>query len=175
MRDIVSYSVVPSPLGDLTLTSDGSALTGLYLADAAHARVPEPSWVRDDASLREVARQLAEYFAGTRSHFDIPLAPSGTPFQRSVWQVLRAIPFGQTLSYAELAQRIGARSAVRAVGAANGKNPISIIVPCHRVIGSDGSLTGYAGGLPRKRWLLSLEGAAFGPSRASAASSTARG
>jgi methylated-DNA-[protein]-cysteine S-methyltransferase len=157
MREHVYFTLVPSPLGDLTLTSNGAALTGLYLAGARHAREPEPAWRRDDAPFVEVARQLRQYFAGTRTRFDVPTAAAGTPFQRDVWRALSAIPYGSTLSYAELARQIGAPRAVRAVGAANGRNPISIIVPCHRVVGSGGALTGYAGGLPRKEWLLGLE------------------
>jgi methylated-DNA-[protein]-cysteine S-methyltransferase len=109
--------------------------------------------------LRVAADQLAAYFAGERTDFDLPLSPSGTPFQLSVWRALLSIPYGETISYRELARRIGNAKAVRAVGAANGRNPIPIIVPCHRVIGADGSLTGYGGGLPRKRLLLELEGA----------------
>src|SRR4051794_32411058 len=151
MSDTIFYDVTPSPLGDLTLVSNGDALTGLYLSDASHARMPQLSWVRDAAPFREVEQQLAAYFAGARMRFDLPLAMAGTMFQQRVWQALRAIPFGTTLSYGELARRIGSPGAVRAVGAANGRNPISVIVPCHRVIGGDGSLTGYAGGLPRKR------------------------
>ena len=160
MSDLIFYTVTPSPLGDLTLVSQGDALTGLYLSGASHARVREPAWVREAARFRDVERQLAAYFAGTLERFDLPLAPARTAFQQRVWRALLAIPFGTTLSYGELAARIGSPGAVRAVGAANGRNPISIIVPCHRVIGGDGSLTGYAGGVPRKRWLLALEGAA---------------
>jgi methylated-DNA-[protein]-cysteine S-methyltransferase len=119
---------------------------------------PRPNWRRDDAALEPAARQLAAYFAGERTSFDMPLDLHGTEFQRRVWQALLAIPFGETTSYGEIARRIGAPSAVRAVGGAVGRNPISIVVPCHRVVGSNGSLTGFGGGLDRKRWLLSHEG-----------------
>lgn len=145
----------PSPLGLITLVAGPEALVGLYLGGAG----PEHDAATAGASLvlDEVSAQLDEYFWGTREAFEVALAPEGTEFQRRVWAVLQTIPFGATWSYAQVAQRLGQPSAVRAVGAANGKNPISIIIPCHRVIGADGSLTGYGGGLPRKRWLLAHE------------------
>jgi methylated-DNA-[protein]-cysteine S-methyltransferase len=151
------YGIVPTPLGPVLVTGDGEALTGLWFAD--HARAPEqPSaWPRDDDAFAGVADQLDGYFAGRRTRFDVPLRMAGTPFQRAVWAALREIPFGSTTTYAELAAGIGAPTAARAVGAANGRNPISIVVPCHRVVGRDGSLTGYAWGLERKAWLLRLE------------------
>lgn len=152
------YSELPSPLGPLLLTSNGEALTGVYMPEHKRGPRPEPTWTRSDARLAEARRQLEEYFAGRRRQFELPLAAQGTPFQRAVWAELARIPFGATLSYQELARRIGAPKASRAVGAANGRNPISIIVPCHRVVGADGSLTGYAGGPERKQWLLALEG-----------------
>jgi methylated-DNA-[protein]-cysteine S-methyltransferase len=116
-----------------------------------------------DPMLAEACRQLTEYFEGRRTAFDFPLRPRGTPFQQAVWEALRAIPAGETRSYAEIARAVGRPSAVRAVGAANGANPIAIVVPCHRVIGSSGELTGYAGGLPMKRWLLAFEGRLTAP------------
>ncbi len=150
------FTSVASPVGDLILTGDGAALTGCYFTGTGH---PDPTigLQRDDAAFAAVAAQLAEYFAGERTAFDLPLAPSGTEFQLRVWQQLRTIPFGETRSYADIARGIGAVNGFRAVGLANGRNPISIIVPCHRVIGADGSLTGYGGGIERKRFLLDLE------------------
>jgi len=149
------HSYCDSPVGPLLLTGDGDSLTGLYTAE--HVRLPTPPGTRDDQAFAEVHRQLAEYFAGDRLAFELPLAPVGTEFQRRVWHRLAQIPLGQTRSYRELAVEVGNPLAVRAVGAANGRNPISIVVPCHRVIGSAGSLTGYAGGLATKRWLLDHE------------------
>jgi methylated-DNA-[protein]-cysteine S-methyltransferase len=153
----VKYTVIESPIGSLLATAVGAELSGLYME--SHLRGPQPgdSWQRDDKLFVKCGEQLAAYFAGHLAHFDLPLALRGTAFQLRVWQALRAIPLGQTLSYAQLARRIGAPNAVRAVGAAVGRNPVSIIVPCHRVVGSDGSLTGFAGGLDRKRWLLEHE------------------
>jgi methylated-DNA-[protein]-cysteine S-methyltransferase len=148
---------VDSPCGALLLTSDGSALTGLYLPEHAGGPRLDPRGYEDDAPFKSAREQLAAWFAGERRSFDLPLGLRGTPFQRRVWRALLDIPYGTTISYAELARRIGRPSAVRAVGAANARNPISIIVPCHRVIAADGSLTGYGGGLPRKAWLLAHE------------------
>jgi methylated-DNA-[protein]-cysteine S-methyltransferase len=150
---------VESPIGRLLLTSDGTALTGLFTAPERKAYATE-GWVQDAgiAPLAATARQLGEYFAGTRRDFDLPMRLDGTPFQQRVWRELVEIPYGATWSYGELATRIGNPRASRAVGLANGQNPISILVPCHRVIGADGSLTGYGGGLERKRWLLAHEG-----------------
>lgn len=143
-----------SPLGPVRLDARGDALTAIHLG----ADPPAPGHAGGDAPvLAEARAQLEAYFAGTRRAFDLPLAPDGTPFQRRVWDALVAIPFGETISYGELARRIGKPHASRAVGVANSKNPIAIVVPCHRVIGADGSLTGYAGGLPIKRWLLDHE------------------
>jgi methylated-DNA-[protein]-cysteine S-methyltransferase len=157
MTERTFYDVMPSPLETLLLTSDGSALTGLYLQDARYAPEVAAHWVRDRACMQGAFEQLAQYFAGEYLQFDLALAPAGTPFQRRVWRALCEIPCGATISYGEIARRIGAPSSVRAVGAAVGRNPLSLIVPCHRVVGSDGSLTGYAGGLTRKRWLLEHE------------------
>jgi methylated-DNA-[protein]-cysteine S-methyltransferase len=146
---------VRSPIGTLRLYAAIDQLVGLYLPDRpAPDAVEGPSRV-----LGEAAAQLAEYFAGRRREFSLALAPSGTGFQQQVWEALMRIPYGETRSYAELARALGRPAAPRAVGAANGRNPISIIVPCHRLIGADGSLTGYGGGLPAKRWLLDHEAA----------------
>jgi methylated-DNA-[protein]-cysteine S-methyltransferase len=149
------HAFFDSPVGPLLLLSDGRALTGLFMNDPS---VPEGS-VRDDevAPFPLVKAQLTEYFAGERTEFDVPLSLQGTAFQRVVWAHLRDIPYGATISYGELARRIKEPKASRAVGAANGKNPVSIIVPCHRVIGASGKLTGYGGGLPNKKILLDLE------------------
>ena len=139
-----------SPIGPLLLTGDGRALTGLYMGRA-------PSGTRDDTAFTHAREQLDAYFAGELERFDIPLSPRGTEFQRRVWDALREIPYGETTSYGALAAQIGRPGAARAVGLANGRNPISIVVPCHRVIGAAGALTGYGGGLERKRWLLAHE------------------
>jgi methylated-DNA-[protein]-cysteine S-methyltransferase len=151
------HTTIPSPLGDLLLTGNGQALTGVYLTPHRHGPTVGVEWVRDEAPFAEARRQLAEYFAGTRTVFDLPTAATGTPFQQRVWQALCGIPHGQTASYRDMAHAIGNPKAVRAVGLANGRNPLSIVVPCHRVIGSDGSLTGYGGGVERKQWLLAHE------------------
>ncbi len=147
----------PSPIGALTLVATDTALVGLFME--AHTSEPliAEAEERRTPLLTTVSAQLDEYFAGRRERFDVPLAPRGTAFQTSVWAVLQLIPFGVTWSYAQVARALGSPKAVRAVGAANGRNPISVIIPCHRVIGADGSLTGYGGGLPRKRWLLAHE------------------
>ncbi|PZQ62923.1 MAG: cysteine methyltransferase [Sphingomonas taxi] len=152
-------TTLSSPLGDLTLVADDHALVAILWPDDPPARVRLGA-MRDGADhpvLVAAARQVREYFAGTRTAFDLPLAPRGTDFQRAVWRALDAIPYGETRSYADIAQAIGRPAAVRAVGAANGRNPISIVTPCHRVIGRSGALTGFAGGLPAKQHLLALE------------------
>ena len=153
------YTRYDSPLGNLLLVAENNALTGIYFADGKSRVGIDGDWKEQPTHpvLQTAKRQLDEYFAGRRKIFDLPLAPSGTPFQHQVWQALLAIPYGETQSYAAIARRIGNQKAVRAVGAANGANPLSIVVPCHRVIGADGSLTGYGGGLPRKRKLLAME------------------
>jgi methylated-DNA-[protein]-cysteine S-methyltransferase len=133
------------------------ASLNMALQQGKPAPSPKPQWRRDDQALHDVREQLDAYFAGERQTFDLPLQMTGTPFQKQVWQGLMAIPYGTTISYAELARRIGRPGASRAVGAANGRNPIGIIVPCHRVIGANGTLTGYGGGLDRKEWLLAHE------------------
>ncbi|MHB8079166.1 MAG: methylated-DNA--[protein]-cysteine S-methyltransferase [Candidatus Krumholzibacteriia bacterium] len=146
--------VVPSPLGPLRLTGDGAALTAIDFHAGGRAAAGRPA----DPLLREAARQLAAYFAGRLRVFDLPLAPHGTPFRRAVWEALLGVPWGATASYGQIARRIGRPRAVRAVGAANGANPLPIVIPCHRIVGADGSLTGYAGGLAIKAQLLELEG-----------------
>jgi methylated-DNA-[protein]-cysteine S-methyltransferase len=153
------YATFESPVGPLLLMSDGRSLTGLHTDSDKHRPAMGPDWIRDEAAkpFAEVKAQLRAYFEGPLTEFDLPLAPQGTEFQLRVWQELRGIPYGETISYAELARRIGRPQASRAVGHANARNPISIIVPCHRVIGADNSLTGYAGGLERKRMLLAHE------------------
>ena len=150
------YTQIPSPVGPLTLTSNGKALTSLWFDKQEQSR-DLSFWRRDDAAFAQVLRELAEYFAGERQEFTVELAPQGTPFQQRVWAALREIPYGETTSYGEIARRLGDANAMRAVGTANGRNPISVIVPCHRVIGADGSMTGYGGGIDRKRWLLGHE------------------
>ncbi len=155
------FSVLSTPIGRLLLVAAkrnvGGSLTGLYMEDHAGAPLHDAAWIQDEARFAEARQQLREFFAGTRRSFDLPLSPEGTPFQRRVWDALREIPFAQTISYAELARSVGMANGSRAVGGANAKNPISIVVPCHRVIGSDGSLTGYAAGEERKRWLIDHE------------------
>jgi methylated-DNA-[protein]-cysteine S-methyltransferase len=154
------HLVMDSPIGPLTLIAEGERLACLYMVDHRHAPDSDefgPA-APADGVLGVARQQLAEYFEGTRTEFDLALVDdAGTPFQRRVWAELREIPYGETISYAELARRIGQPTAFRAVGLANGKNPISIIVPCHRVVGSGGSLVGYGGGLDRKETLLALE------------------
>lgn len=155
----VRYAELPTvTLGVLTVTAVAEGLTGLYFPDHRHAPVDRSGWLRDPDGLAPALAQLSEYLAGERRAFDLELAPpAGTPFQRRVWAALEAIPFGATVTYGALAASLGAPRAVRAVGAANGRNPISIIRPCHRVVGADGALTGYGGGLSAKRELLALE------------------
>ncbi|MEO6456843.1 MAG: methylated-DNA--[protein]-cysteine S-methyltransferase [Chloroflexia bacterium] len=159
--DATYYSHFGSPVGPVLLTCDGTGLTGLYMVEHKHGEQVREDWIADDTAVpfREVRQQLAAYFAGTLTEFDLPLAMRGSDFHRSVWEELRAIPFGSTISYGELAQRLGNPNASRAVGLANGRNPVSIIVPCHRVIGANGKLVGYGGGLPRKAALLAFESA----------------
>ncbi len=161
----VCYRHHPSPIGPLLLAASERGLCALYMQTQRHVSdQPHPSWreptrsdVKQVALLDEAARQLDDYFAGRRVDFDLPLDVEGSAFQQTVWRALCTIPFGETLSYGELARRIGNPKAVRAVGLANGRNPVSIVVPCHRVIGADGSMTGYGGGLERKVFLLALE------------------
>lgn len=152
-----THTVVASPVGDLTVLVDGDAVCGVYFDGHLRGPASDELGARDDDGIVAVRRQLNEYFAGERTVFDLALAPQGNAFQLRVWELLRAIPYGQTRSYGELARELGDGSLAQAVGAANARNPLSIIVPCHRVIAADGGLTGYAGGLERKRFLLELE------------------
>jgi methylated-DNA-[protein]-cysteine S-methyltransferase len=153
----VHHAIVDSPVGELTLVGEGTALLGLYFD--GHLRTPRLTDLgpRTTDGFAEVRRQLDEYFAGTRRTFDLDLAPRGSAFERKVWALLTSIPYGETRTYGQLAAQLGDPAAAQAVGNANGWNPISIIVPCHRVVGASGGLTGYAGGLDRKRYLLGLE------------------
>jgi methylated-DNA-[protein]-cysteine S-methyltransferase len=147
------HRVIPSPIGPLTLVVDGGAITHLLMGETGNREIGE----RDEGLLPPAAEQLGEYFAGERRTFDLPLAPAGDDFKQRVWALLRQIPYGETRSYGQIATSLGTPGASRAVGLANGHNPISIVVPCHRVIGADGSLTGYGGGLERKQYLLDHE------------------
>jgi methylated-DNA-[protein]-cysteine S-methyltransferase len=152
----ILFTTFESPVGLLLLMSDGQSLIGLHTDSDKYRPNISTDWIEDGAAapFSEVKEQLRDYFEGRLTEFDLPLAPQGSEFQLRVWQKLRGIPYGETISYAELARRIGNPNASRAVGMANSRNPISIIIPCHRVIGADNSLTGYAGGLERKRMLL---------------------
>ena len=160
-----TFTRFPSPVGELILTASETALKAVFFPVRRNRSAPEAGWVEDDARgpagalLAAVRRELTEYFDGTRTTFDLPLDGTGSTFERRVWDLLRTIPYGATTSYGALARRLGDPRATRAVGAANGKNPIPIIVPCHRVLGVRGELTGFGGGLDRKRWLLEHEGA----------------
>jgi methylated-DNA-[protein]-cysteine S-methyltransferase len=153
----VFYTTFDSPVGPLLLAGDSNALRLVSFESSKRAAPPRPDWNQNRAAFAEVIRQLQAYFRGELEEFDVPLAMEGTEFQIRVWNALRTIPYGETISYAQLARRIGNPKAVRAVGLANRSNPIPIIVPCHRVIGSDGSLTGFGGGLSTKKKLLELE------------------
>jgi methylated-DNA-[protein]-cysteine S-methyltransferase len=150
---MLRYTFTETPIGAILIAGDGEAIVETYFAGAK----PKPDWIRDDDALREAANQLQAYFAGERRDFDLPLAPRGTEFQQSVWSALQQIPYGETTTYSTIAERIGRPAAIRAVGAANGANPIPIVIPCHRVIGSNGSMTGFGGGIDVKRKLLALE------------------
>ena len=156
-QDTTLFTIIASPVGPLTLVGEGDDITGLYFETGSSVAAPRPGWLRDDRRLRAAATQLAEYFAGKRTRFELALAPRGTAFQKSVWAALVNIPFGQTATYGDIARAIGKPTASRAVGGANHRNPLSIIIPCHRVIGTDGGMTGYGGELYRKRLLLELE------------------
>jgi methylated-DNA-[protein]-cysteine S-methyltransferase len=151
------YTQIESPLGPLLLAADDAGLRQILFVNGRHPARPESSWKEDRVPLNDAIRQLHAYFGGELEKFDLPLAPEGTPFQLGVWRSLCDIPYGETISYGELAGRIGNAKASRAVGLANGSNPIPIVIPCHRVIGSNGKLTGYGGGLPIKEKLLALE------------------
>jgi methylated-DNA-[protein]-cysteine S-methyltransferase len=157
---MIYFTVYDSPIQSLRLVSDGRSLVGLYMMSEKHSLTPAKDWI-EDASVAPFAatkQQLDAYFAGRLTAFNLPVHLHGTPFQQRVWNALQTIPYGTTLSYGELAQQIGQPKASRAVGLANGRNPVSIIVPCHRVVGSNGKLTGYGGGIERKQWLLNHEG-----------------
>ena len=154
----IYFTEFSSRIGTIQLRGTATALTGVFMEKHRHEPARPVGAVRDAGPLRSAQQELEEYFEGERREFSVALAPAGTPFQLRVWEALRAIPYGETISYRELAQRVGSPRAFRAVGQANGHNPISIIVPCHRVIAADRSLGGYGGGLDRKRKLLELEG-----------------
>ena len=153
------YDFYDSPHGRMLLVADDEGLSGVYFDGQKHLPRIGADWQPDanHAVIRQAKRELAEYFAGTRTRFELALAPAGTPFQKSVWKAIASVEFGETITYGELARRAGSPGSARAAGAATGRNPIGIIVPCHRIVGSTGSLTGYAGGLERKRLLLDLE------------------
>jgi methylated-DNA-[protein]-cysteine S-methyltransferase len=151
------YGSLESPLGTLLVAGDGERLHRIVLPGEARARAIPAGWRRNDTRFAEAFHQLRAYFAGALTRFELPLHPGGTPFQTAVWAALREIPYGRTTTYGALARRLGRPSAYRAVGAANGANPLPIVVPCHRVIGAGGALTGFGGGLPAKRFLLDLE------------------
>lgn len=153
---VTCHTIFPSPIGNLLLTSDGENLTGLQM-DSADGFEIDSDWDENTTPLAEAVIQLRAYFAGELKAFDLPLLPEGTPFQKRVWKELQRIPFGRTISYQELARRVGNPNASRAVGSANGRNPIAVIIPCHRVIAADGTLGGFGGGLDRKEWLLRHE------------------
>ncbi|GAB5499471.1 MAG: methylated-DNA--[protein]-cysteine S-methyltransferase [Pseudohongiellaceae bacterium] len=157
------YHYLDAPIGRLLLAGSGDALTLLGFPSGSMARRHESGWQQDAGPFRQVCEQLQEYFAGERQAFELTLAPAGTTFQQQVWSSLQAIPFGETWSYGQLATRIGKPKAARAVGAANGLNPIPVIIPCHRVIGANGKLTGFGGGLDTKRYLLDLESGVRAP------------
>jgi methylated-DNA-[protein]-cysteine S-methyltransferase len=162
-REPRRFRVIDSPIGPLTLAGDGDTLTNLSMEAQTHLPRGLDSWIADDGGFEKVVEQLDAYFAGARTEFDIALRMDGTDFQRQVWAALLGIPYGETASYGEIAEEIGRPTASRAVGMANGRNPLAIIVPCHRVIGSSGSLVGYGGGLDRKQTLLDLERAHHQP------------
>ena len=176
------YDLYESPQGQILLTATDDGIAGVYFSGQKYFPKDGSGWSRDERNtlLRQAKNELAEYFAGTRRRFEVALDPTGTPFQQAVWRAISSVAYGETITYGELARRAGAQGRARAAGAATGRNPIGIIVPCHRIVGADGSLTGYAGGLERKRALLALEagelplcgGAAAigaGPARASRA------
>jgi methylated-DNA-[protein]-cysteine S-methyltransferase len=159
MNAVTHYDLVPSPLGTMLLVARDDALAGIYFEGQRYAPAVAADWRRaaNHPALAAARAQLAEYFAGGRTEFTLPLASQGTPFQRAVWAAIATVPFGATIAYRELAARAGRPGSVRAAGTATGRNPWTIVVPCHRIVGADGALTGYAGGLDRKRALLALE------------------
>jgi methylated-DNA-[protein]-cysteine S-methyltransferase len=154
----MNYSYMETPIGTLLIAGDDQAIRKIYFSKNGKPEKPEPDWTESRRGpVGDAIRQLKEYFAGKRADFELTLAPDGTEFQKTVWRQLQEIPYGETISYGELAKRVGNPKASRAVGAANGQNPIPIVIPCHRVIGSNGKLTGFGGGLPTKEKLLALE------------------
>jgi len=155
-----THTVIDSPVGPLTIVDEDGRLAGLYMHEQRHLPAASAFGPRDDSVQAAAREQLAAYFAGELRGFDLPLAYAGTPFEQQVWAALRDVPYGTTCTYTDLAAAIGRPTAVRAVGAANGRNPVCVVVPCHRVVGSDGALTGYAGGTARKAYLLDLESGA---------------
>ena len=158
MNRSIDYCWMPSPLGDMLLVGNGDALTGIYFGDQKYRPEIDFRWNESESKpLRLARQQLDQYFAGRREHFELPLEPRGTPFQRAIWDAITQVHWGATSTYADLAKRIGRAGCARAAGAATGRNPLSIVVPCHRIVGAGGALTGYAGGLDRKRALLALE------------------
>ena len=154
---MIVYTEIDHPIVRLAVAGSDRGLQAIRFLNGRDRKLPDPEWRRDDRALRAAVRELRAYLAGELRSFSLPLAPAGTPFQLDVWNALAAIPYGETTSYGELARRIGRPRAVRAVGAANGANPLPIVLPCHRVVGANGSLTGFGGGLPLKRALLDLE------------------
>lgn len=157
MVTTIDYAWMESPVGRLLVAGNDEGVRQILFAEGRHEVQPRPGWRQNPHALSKALEQLRAYFAGSLREFTLPLAPEGTSFQRRVWQDLLKIPYGATISYGELARRVGNPAASRAVGLANGANPISIVIPCHRVIGSNGKLTGYGGGLKNKQWLLALE------------------
>lgn len=155
-----AYDYLETPLGRLLLVARPEGLCGIHFVGQKYYPARRDGWTRDEQALGTAKRELSEYFAGERAVFTVPLAAEGTPFQRAIWREIAKVPYGETLTYAELARRAGFPGCARAAGAATGRNPIGVIVPCHRIVGRDGSLTGYAGGLPKKKALLALEGSA---------------
>ncbi len=153
----VYWSYMDSPIGNLLLAGDARALHYLGFPEGSMAREPEPGWLRRNSVFEPAKRQLDAYFQGRLTAFDLPLAPRGSDFQQAVWQAMLAIPYGETRSYSELAAAVGSPSASRAVGSAAGRNPIPVIIPCHRIIGSDGAMVGFGGGIKTKKYLLALE------------------
>ena len=166
----MNYAYLDTPIGTLLIAGDAASLHRITFPQRGRPAKPEPEWQESQRGpVGEAARQLGEYFAGKRADFDLPLAPAGTAFQRAVWLQLQQIPYGETISYGELARRVGNPKASRAVGSANGANPLPIVIPCHRVIAGDGTLGGFGGGLPTKQTLLALEQSASVANRAVAA------
>ena len=165
----MNYAYLDTPIGTLLIAGDSTAVHRITFPQRGRAAKPEPEWQESQRGPVGVAtRQLREYFAGKRAEFDLPIAPAGTAFQRTVWRQLQEIPYGETISYGELARRVGNPKASRAVGSANGANPLPIVIPCHRVIAGDGTLGGFGGGLPTKQTLLALELRASVANRAAA-------